>query len=162
MCLHKVTEPQKETFNSYSSLLFPMTGNVPPQWVIAAETHRDERGELTVITNAIPESFQIERVYLVKGTKVNKSRGGHAHRQVSQIIFLSSGKMTVKLESASTSGEYTLYDTSRGIYLPPLVWSEIIPLEDDTSYVVLADGPYDRNEYISEKQEFRNLVERSQ
>ncbi len=136
----------------------PMTGNVPPQWIIEADTHKDERGELVVITSSIPDNFRIERVYIVKGTKINVSRGGHAHRRVSQIIFLSSGKMMVRLESASASKEYILSDTSRGIYLPPLVWSEIIPLEDDTSYVVMADGPYDRNEYITEKREFRIKV----
>ncbi|WMT50652.1 MAG: FdtA/QdtA family cupin domain-containing protein [Ferroplasma sp.] len=120
--------------------------------------HIDERGILTVITDNIPiDNFEIKRVYYVKTSKKNVIRGGHAHYRQTQILFNISGRLEIELYN-SIENKKLLLTEYEGIIISPLIWINIRSLTNNSLYMVLADGEYNENEYIRDKDKFMELI----
>ena len=120
--------------------------------------HIDERGILTVITDNIPiDNFEIKRVYYVKTSKKNVIRGGHAHYKQTQILFNISGRLEVEYYS-DIKNKKLLLTEYEGVIISPLIWVDIRSLTNNSLYIVLADGEYNENEYIRDKDKFMELI----
>lgn len=109
-------------------------------------SHSDDRGDLTVITEKLT-NFDIKRVYYVVVPKKNTTRGGHAHSTISQVIYVIRGGL--KIVPYGNKIDIVNLEKNCGLIIYPLTWVSIESLEDDTIYIVLANGPYDKNEYIN-------------
>ena len=56
----------------------------------------DPRGNLTVAEQMINVPFNIKRVYWTYDVPGGESRGGHAHKNLCQLVVAMSGSFTVK------------------------------------------------------------------
>ena len=107
----------------------------------------DERGSLAVIEKTcIP--FKIERVYYLYDVPSNAFRGGHAHKNLQQLIIPLSGSFEVLLKDGLTSKKITLNKPNKGLLLVPGIWREIDNFSSGSVCLVLASDVYKEDDYI--------------
>lgn len=74
----------------------------------------DPRGDLTFVEGGIHIPFNIARVYYLYNVPVDSERGGHAHRELEQVVFALSGSFRMKVDDGETKSDYWLRDPRRG------------------------------------------------
>jgi len=113
----------------------------------------DERGLLAVIEkNTIP--FKIERVYYLYDVPSDAFRGGHAHKELYQLIIPLSGSFDVLLKDGKKSKIVKLNKPHKGLLVVPGIWREIDNFSSGCVCLVLASSEYDELDYIREYNDF--------
>lgn len=114
--------------------------------VLAVEPVRDHRGTLTPMTfDGI--GFSVERAFVVNAPR-GAVRGGHAHRRVRQVLFRASGSIDVEVSHGGLRARIALDEDRPAVLLEPGVWAQQTYVDDNSTLIVFADGPYDAAEYI--------------
>ena len=75
---------------------------------------QDPRGDLTFVEGGNHIPFDIARVYYLYNVPVDAERGGHAHRELEQVVFALSGSFRMKIDDGKTKSEYWLRDPRQG------------------------------------------------
>jgi hypothetical protein len=114
----------------------------------------DPRGDLTFVEGGNHISFQIARVYYLYNVPVDSERGGHAHRDLQQIVFALSGSFRMKVDDGVTRSEYWLRDPRKGLYISKMVWREMDCFSQGAVCMVLASHRYDEHDYFRNYDEF--------
>lgn len=107
----------------------------------------DTRGDLTFVEGENHISFPIRRVYYIYNVPMDAERGGHAHKELEQVVFAISGRFRIKVDDGETKSEYFLCDPRKGLYISRLVWREMDSFSDGAVCMVLASYPYDESDY---------------
>lgn len=120
------------------------------------ELKRIERpqGNLTPVEGDRDVPFPLARVYYFYDIPGGESRGGHAHRQLEQVIVAVMGSFDVVLDDGSESKVFRLDRGYRGLYVPPMIWREIEGFSSGGIGVVLASEPYAEDDYIRDYERF--------
>ena len=66
--------------------------------IIELDKHHHEKGNITVVENSTTIPFEVKRSYYLYDVPGGESRGGHAHRELSQLIVAASGSFSVTLD----------------------------------------------------------------
>ena len=119
----------------------------------------DPRGDLTALEYERDIPFLIKRVYYLYNVPVGAERGGHAHRQLKQVLIALSGSFTIKLDTGTGMQSHFLNNPRCGLLLDRLVWREIVDFSQGAVCLCLASEQYDPNDYIRDYQEFLRRVE---
>lgn len=114
----------------------------------------DPRGDLTFVEGGNHLPFDIARVYYLYNVPVNSERGGHAHKQLEQVVFALSGSFRLKVDDGLTKSEYWLRDPRQGLYLSKMIWREMDAFSQGAVCMVLASHPYDEGDYYRNYSEF--------
>lgn len=114
----------------------------------------DPRGDLTFMegNNHIP--FDIKRVYYLYNVPVDSERGGHAHRELEQVVFALSGSFRMRVDDGRNKADIWLNNPRKGLYLRNMIWREIDTFSQGAVCMVLASHPYDEADYYREYEEF--------
>jgi hypothetical protein len=114
----------------------------------------DPRGNLTFIegNNQIP--FDIKRVYYLYDVPGGGERGGHAHKQLSQLIIAMSGSFDVILDDGADKKRVHLNRSYQGLYVCPMIWRELDNFSSGSVCLVLASNLYSEDDYFRNKHEF--------
>ncbi|WP_340154258.1 FdtA/QdtA family cupin domain-containing protein [uncultured Winogradskyella sp.] len=113
----------------------------------------DERGLLAVIEKeTIP--FKIERVYYLYDVPSDAFRGGHAHKELYQLIIPLSGSFNVLLKDGEESKTINLNKPHKGLLIVPGIWREIDNFSSGCVCLVLASSVYNEDDYIRDFNEF--------
>lgn len=115
----------------------------------------DLRGDLTFVEGGNHISFQIARVYYLYNVPVDSERGGHAHRDLEQIVFALSGSFRMKVDDGVTRSEYWLRDPRKGLYISRMIWREMDCFSQGAVCMVLASHRYDEADYYRDYNEFK-------
>ncbi len=118
----------------------------------------DPRGDLTFVEGGNHIPFDIRRVYYLYNVPVDSERGGHAHRDLEQIVFALSGSFCIKIDDGQTKSEYWLRDPRKGLYISRLVWREMEAFSQGAVCMVLASHPYDEADYFRDYGEFQKTI----
>lgn len=118
----------------------------------------DPRGDLTFVEGGNHIPFEIRRVYYLYNVPVDSERGGHAHRELEQIVFALSGSFRMKVDDGTTKSEYWLRDPRKGLYISRLIWREMDAFSQGAVCMVLASHPYDEADYFRDHQDFLAAV----
>ena len=118
----------------------------------------DNRGGLSFLQEGQGIPFPIERIYYLYDTKIKHIRGVHAHKKLEQIIFAASGRFEIKLDDGKSSKIITLDKPNVGLYVCPMIWREVTPLEDNGVCIVLASRKYEKDDYIHDYKEYLSLI----
>ena len=118
----------------------------------------DPRGDLTFIEGDRHAPFHIRRVYYLYNVPVDAERGGHAHKDLEQVIFALSGSFRVKVDDGSTTATYWLRNPRQGLYVNRLIWREMDCFSQGAVCMVLASQPYDEQDYYRDYSTFQDAV----
>lgn len=124
------------------------TGSAGSAELIRLPVITDPRGDLTFVEGSNHLPFDIRRVYYLYNVPVDAERGGHAHRELQQVVFALSGSFRIAVDDGSKREEYWLRDPRQGLLINRLIWREMDSFSQGAVCMVLASHPYDETDYI--------------
>ena len=77
----------------------------------------DERGNLTVVESGREIPFEFKRVYYLYDVPGGSERGGHAHKNLHQLIIAMSGSFDVHLDDGFHQRSFHLNRSYHGLYI---------------------------------------------
>lgn len=116
--------------------------------------HSDRKGNISVVENREDIPFDVKRTYYLYDVPGGESRGGHAHKELSQLIIAASGSFTVTLDDGRVKRSFTLNRPYQGLYVVPGIWRTLDDFSSGAVCLVLASHGYDAADYIREYEEF--------
>lgn len=114
----------------------------------------DQRGNLSVVEGGDLVPFDIKRLYYLYDVPGGATRGGHAHKNLRQLIIAASGSFDVVLDNGKTRQKFSLNRSYKGLYIPTMIWREIENFSSGAVCMVLASEHYDESDYIYDYNEF--------
>ncbi len=115
----------------------------------------DPRGNLTFIESDRHIPFDIRRVYYLYDVPGGSHRGGHAHKDLHQLLIAMSGSFDITLDDGRTKFKYHMNRSYYGLYIPPMIWREIDNFSSGSVCMVLASEHYLESDYYRDYNEFR-------
>lgn len=119
----------------------------------------DSRGNLTFVEGRVHVPFDIRRVYYLYDVPGGASRGGHGHRQLSQVLIAPSGSFDVILDDGRKRRTVHLNRPYQGLYICPMVWRELENFSSGSVCLVLASDVYDEGDYYRDYEAFCRAIE---
>jgi hypothetical protein len=114
----------------------------------------DHRGNLTFIESGRHLPFSIERVYYLYDVPGGAERGGHAHKELQQLIIAIAGSFDVTLDDGKDKRKYHLNRSHFGLYVSPMIWRELGNFSTGCVCMVLASSFYSEADYFRSYSDF--------
>ena len=115
------------------------------------------RGNLSVIEkDCVP--FDIKRVYYLYDIPTGAYRGGHAHKEQSELLIALTGSFQVILDDGFKKNKVMLNKPNKGLLIPTKVWRELENFSSGSVCLVLASDVFDEADYIRDYKEFKLFV----
>ncbi len=114
----------------------------------------DPRGNLTFIEAGRHIPFDIRRVYYLYDVPGGAERGGHAHKDLHQLIIAMSGSFDIHLDDGFEKKTVHLNRSYSGLYVCPMIWREIDNFSSGAVCMVLASDFYDESDYYRDYDAF--------
>lgn len=111
---------------------------------------QDPRGNLTYIEGQAHIPFDIARVYYLYDVPGGESRGGHAHKQLEQLVIAASGSFDIVLNDGTREETFSLNRSYVGLYVPRMIWRELGNFSSGSVCLVLASRLYEEDDYYRE------------
>ena len=119
--------------------------------------HSDRMGNISVVENSKDVPFDVKRAYYLYDVPGGESRGGHAHKELSQLIIAASGSFTVTLDDGKVKRTFTLNRPYQGLYVTPGIWRTLDDFSSGAVCLVLASDKYNESDYIRDYNEFKEF-----
>ena len=114
----------------------------------------DRRGNLTFVEEFKHIPFDLKRVYYLYDVPGGSQRGGHAHKNLHQLIVAMSGSFDVVLDDGKDKTRFHLNRSYQGLYICPMIWREMDNFSSGSVCMVLASDFYDEQDYFRDYSEF--------
>lgn len=111
-------------------------------------------GNITIVEGQNNIPFNIGRIYYLYDVPGGESRGGHAHKELFQLIVAASGSFEVLLDDGINKKIVRLNRPNYGLLVVPGIWRELFEFSSGAICLVLASHKYDENDYIRTYNEF--------
>lgn len=118
----------------------------------------DPRGNLTPLESFVDVPFQIARVYYLYDVPGGSHRGGHAHKELQQLIIAISGSFDVMLDDGIENQKFTLNRPYFGLHVCPMTWREMDNFSSASVCMVLASEKFDESDYYRDYGTFCDAV----
>lgn len=105
-----------------------------------------------VENNTIP--FEMKRVYYLYDIPSSASRGGHAHKNLQQVLIAISGSFDVIVKDGISEEKITLNKPNMGLLINANIWRELDNFSSGAVCLVLASAVFDESDYIRDYQKF--------
>ena len=123
--------------------------------IITLDRHHSQRkGDISVIENGETIPFDVRRIYYLYDVPGGESRGGHAHRELQQLILAASGSFTVTLDDGKVRRTFNLNRPYQGLLVKPGIWRTLDDFSSGSVCLVLASEKYDAVDYIRDYNDF--------
>jgi hypothetical protein len=120
----------------------------------------DPRGNLTFVEAGRHIPFDIRRIYYLYDVPGGAERGGHAHKELQQLIIAISGSFDIHLDDGISKKKIHMNRSYSGLYVCPMIWREIDNFTSGAVCMVLASDYYDELDYYRDHSQFISDVER--
>lgn len=114
----------------------------------------DPRGNLTVVEQLKEVPFEIKRVYWTYDVPGGERRGGHAHKNLLQLIVALGGSFHVTLDNGKEKETHLLNHPYQGLLVPTMTWRTLEDFSSGAVCMVLTSDFYDEDDYIREYDDF--------
>jgi len=111
-------------------------------------------GNITIVEGQKNIPFDVKRIYYLYDIPGGEDRGGHAHKELRQLIVAASGSFDVMLDDGINKKIVTLNRPNYGLLVVPGIWRELMEFSSGAICLVLASEGYDDGDYIRKYDEF--------
>ncbi len=118
----------------------------------------DPRGNLTFIEQERHIPFKIRRVYWIYDVPGGEQRGEHAFFKQQEVIIALSGSFDVFLDDGSAQKIVHLNRAYYGLYVPRMIWRRMQNFSTNAVAYVLADRPFNTDDYIRDYKKYKELM----
>jgi len=119
----------------------------------------DARGNLTMIESEQHIPFEIKRVYYLYDVPGGAERGGHAHKNLQQLVIALAGSFDVHLDDGKEKSIWHLNRSYKGLLIKPMMWREIKNFSSGSVCLVLASEHYDESDYYRNYNDFIQSIQ---
>ena len=130
------------------------TSTVYDSNILVLNKIHNNAGNITVIESEHNIPFPIRRVYYLYDVPGGESRGGHAHKQLYQLVVAASGSFDVLLDDGINKKIVKLNRPNYGLLVVPGLWRELFEFSSGAICLVLTSHIYDAADYIRDYNEF--------
>ncbi|GAA6241619.1 FdtA/QdtA family cupin domain-containing protein [Bacteroides fragilis] len=116
--------------------------------IVELDKHHHDKGNITVVENHLTIPFDVQRTYYLYDIPGGESRGGHAHRELRQLIIAASGSFTVTLDDGKIKRTFVLNRPYQGLLVVPGIWRTLDDFSSGAVCLVLASHVYDESDYL--------------
>lgn len=114
-------------------------------------------GSITSINNNDDIPFCVERVYYLYDVPSGVERGGHAHKDLFQLIIPIAGSFDIIITDGKHKRTFSINRPNYGLLVVPGIWRELNNFSSGSICMVLASAVYDENDYIREYDDFLKI-----
>ena len=111
-------------------------------------------GNITIVEGNKNIPFDVKRIYYLYDIPGGEDRGGHAHKELWQLIVAASGSFHVLLDDGLNKKIVTLNRPDYGILVVPGIWRELMEFSSGAICLVLASEGFSEIDYVREYNEF--------
>ena len=111
-------------------------------------------GNITIIEGRTSIPFDVRRIYYLYDIPGGEDRGGHAHKELHQLIVAASGSFNVLLDDGHNKKIVTLNRPDYGLMILPGIWGELFEFSSGAICLVLASRKYDEDDYMRNYDQF--------
>jgi hypothetical protein len=122
--------------------------------VVEMEKNHNPAGNITIYQNGDPQPFDVKRIYYLYDVPGGSERGGHAHKQLHQLIVAASGSFDVIIDDGRNKKIIQLNRPYYGLLLVPGIWREIVNFSSGAICLVLASEKYSAEDYLRDYNAF--------
>jgi hypothetical protein len=116
----------------------------------------DPRGNLTFIEGSSHVPFDIQRVFYLYDVPGGEARGGHAHRELQQLIIAAAGSFDVIVDNGTEHERFSLNRSYYGLYVPRMTWTHLENFSSGSVSLVLASLQYDEADYYRDYDDYQD------
>lgn len=124
------------------------------------DKHSHDKGNITVVENSIDIPFDAKRSFYLYDIPGGEDRGGHAHKELYQLIIAASGSFDITLDDGKVKKTITLNRPYQGLLIVPGIWSELLNFSSGAICLVLTSHLYDESDYIRYYNDFLDFKNR--
>ncbi|HPY66813.1 MAG: WxcM-like domain-containing protein [Bacteroidales bacterium] len=114
-------------------------------------------GNITIVQNDHDLPFNVRRIYYLYDVPSGSDRGGHAHKNLYQLVIAVSGSFDVILDDGSKKKIVQLNRPNYGLLVVPGIWRELVNFSSGAICLVLASQKYTEDDYIRDYSKFREM-----
>ena len=114
-------------------------------------------GNITIVEGNKNVPFAVRRIYYLYDIPGGEARGGHAHKELQQLIVAASGSFSVLLDDGLNKKTVNLNRPDYGLMIVPGIWRELMEFSSGAICLVLASHNYESRDYIRDYQEYRRF-----
>ena len=114
-------------------------------------------GNITIVEGNKNLPFNLERIYYLYDIPGGEDRGGHAHKELRQLIVAASGSFDVMLDDGINKKIVTLNRPNYGLLVVPGIWRELLEFSSGAICLVLASMRYNPDDYIRTYPDFLDI-----
>ncbi|HPF03096.1 MAG TPA: FdtA/QdtA family cupin domain-containing protein [Bacteroidales bacterium] len=122
--------------------------------VIELPRVHNRAGNITVFQNESSQPFNVRRVYYLYDVPGGAQRGGHAHKNIYQLIIAAGGSFDVILDDGINRKIVPLNRPYYGLMVVPGIWRELVNFSSGAVCMVLASEKYNPDDYIRDYDDF--------
>ncbi len=113
-------------------------------------------GNITIVEGNENVPFDVKRIYYLYDIPGGEDRGGHAHKELRQLIVAASGSFNILLDDGKNKKIVTLNRPDYGLLVVPGIWRDLMDFSSGAICMVLASEGYSEDDYIRQYQDFED------
>ena len=130
-------------------------GNIDDCVIIDIAKVSSDKGSLSFVEAELSVPFDIKRVYYTYDIPSGAERGGHAHKELYQLVVAASGSFNVIIDDGKNQVTHFLNNPRKGLLITPGIWREINEFSTGSVVLVMASELYDEGDYFRDYDQFK-------
>ncbi len=123
-------------------------------YILPLSKIHNRAGNITIVEGDKDVPFPIKRIYYLYDIPGGETRGGHAHKELFQLIVAASGSFNVLLDDGMNKKIVTLNRPDYGLLVVPGLWRELFEFSSGSVCMVIASREFNEDDYFRNYESF--------